>query len=105
MRRARTLLTSALVLSLPASVAVPAAALAHPPQVVQVAVPQVKNAVAGPLAPPAPARVGKASSAAVKAGGKPVRVREQDWKRTESSKSYVMSDGTTQTVLSTEPVH
>ncbi|MFI5712279.1 hypothetical protein [Kribbella sp. NPDC051620] len=38
-------------------------------------------------------------------GAKPTRVRELDSKRTASSKSFVMSDGTTQTVLSTEPVH
>jgi RHS repeat-associated protein len=105
MRRARTLLTSALVLSLPASVAVPATALAHPQQVAPAAVPQVQKARLGPLAPPAPARLGKVSSTVVKSGGKPQRVGELETKRTESSKSYVMSDGTTQTVLSTEPVH
>lgn len=105
MRRARVLLSSALVVSLPVSVAVPAAALADPQRVAQVAVPQVRQAVAGPLAPPPAARLGKVSSAAVAPGGKPERVREQDWKRTESAKSFVMSDGTTQTVLSTEPVH
>ncbi len=37
--------------------------------------------------------------------GKPARVRELEERRTASSKSYRMSDGTTQVVLSTEPVH
>jgi hypothetical protein len=91
-------------LSLPASVAVPVTALAQPQQVVPAAVPQVQKAALGPLAPPAPARVVNASKATA-AAGKPTRVRELDTRRTVSSKSYVMSDGTTQTVLSTEPVH
>jgi hypothetical protein len=51
MRRARMLLMSALVLSLPASVAVPATALAHPQQVAQAAVPQVQEADGVPAAP------------------------------------------------------
>jgi hypothetical protein len=107
MRRARTLLTSALVLSLPLSAGVPATALAHPPQVAPVAVPQVQvqKASLGPLAPPVPARLGKVSSSVVSSSGKPARVRELAWKRSASSKSFVMSDGTTQTVLSADPVH
>ncbi len=101
MRRPRRLLTSALVLSVPLSVAVPAAALAHPPRAaVQAAVPQAQKAALGPLAPPAPARLGKVS-----ASGKPERVRELDGRRNARSKSYEMSDGTTQVVLSTDPVH
>ncbi|MER7243310.1 DNRLRE domain-containing protein [Kribbella sp. NPDC000426] len=104
MRRARRLLTSALVLSLPASLGVPATALAHPEQAAQVAVLQVARPAAGPLAPPAPARVTKASTATV-ASGKPTRVRELDGRRTATSTSYRMSDGTTQVELSTEPVH
>ncbi|MEV0794771.1 DNRLRE domain-containing protein [Kribbella sp. NPDC050459] len=104
MRRARRLLTSALVLSLPASLGVPATALAHPQQVAQVAVPQVARAAVGPLAAPAPARVLNASTTAA-ASGKPTRVRELEERRTTSSTSYRMSDGTTQVELSTEPVH
>ncbi len=104
MRRARMLLTSALVLSLPASVAVPTAALARPPAVAQIVVPQAPKAALGPLAPPAPARVSKASTTAA-ANAKPTRVRELDERRMASSKSYRMSDGTTQVELSTEPVH
>ena len=104
MRRARRLLTSALVLSLPASLGVPATALAHPQQVAQVAVPQVARAAVGPLAAPAPARVLNASTTAA-ASGKPTRVRELEERRTASSTSYRMSDGTTQVELSTEPVH
>lgn len=106
MRRARRLLTSALILSLPASFGVPATALAHPQQVAQVAAPQVARAAVGPLAPPVPARVVNASKAtAGAAAGKPTRVRELEERRTASSSSYRMSDGTTQVVLSTEPVH
>ncbi|TCC03977.1 DNRLRE domain-containing protein [Kribbella soli] len=104
MRRTRRLLTYALVLSLPASLGVPATALAHPQQVAQVAVPQVARAAAGPLAAPLPARVKNASTVAA-AGGKPARVRELEERRTASSTSYRMSDGTTQVELSTEPVH
>jgi len=104
MRRAHRLLTSALVLSLPASFGVPATALAHPQQVAQVAVPQVARPVAGPLAPPLPARVAKTSTTTA-ASGKPTRVRELEDRRTASSTSYRMSDGTTQVELSTEPVH
>ncbi|MFI6675253.1 DNRLRE domain-containing protein [Kribbella sp. NPDC050470] len=37
--------------------------------------------------------------------GKPTRVRELEERRTASSSSYRMSDGTTQVVLSTAPVH
>lgn len=37
--------------------------------------------------------------------GNPYRVRELTGKRSESSSSYLMSDGTTQMVLSTSPVH
>jgi RHS repeat-associated protein len=104
MRRTRRLLTYALVLSLPASLGVPAAALAQPQQVAQVAVPQAAGAALGPLAPPAPARVAKASTAAA-ASGKPARAGELEGRRTATSTSYRMSDGTTQVELSTEPVH
>ncbi|MFC5268522.1 DNRLRE domain-containing protein [Kribbella qitaiheensis] len=108
MRRAHRLLTSALILSLSASLGVPASALAHAQQVaqpVQAAVQQAPRAVAGPLAPPAPARVAKTSSTIAAATGKPVRVRELEERRTASTTSYRMSDGTTQVELSTEPVH
>ncbi|RZT07498.1 YD repeat-containing protein, partial [Kribbella sp. VKM Ac-2569] len=104
MRRTRRLLTYALVLSLPASLGVPATALAHPQEVAQVAVPQAARAAAGPLAAPLPARVKNASTVAA-ATGKPARVRELEERRTASSTSYRMSDGTTQVELSTEPVH
>jgi hypothetical protein len=104
MRRTRRWLTYALVLSLPASLGVPATALAHPQEVAQVAVPQVARAAAGPLAAPLPARVKNASTVAA-ASGKPARVRELEERRTASSTSYRMSDGTTQVELSTEPVH
>ena len=104
MRRARTLLTYALVLSLPAAFGVPATALAHPQEVTQVAAPQAARAAVGPLAPPVPARVMNASTTAT-AAGKPARVREFEERRTASSTSYQMSDGTTQVELSTEPVH
>jgi RHS repeat-associated protein len=104
MRRARRLLTYALVLSLPASFGVPASALAHPPQVAQVAAQQAPRAALGPLAPPVPARVAKASTTSA-AVGKPTRVRELEDRRTATSTSYRMSDGTTQVELSTEPVH
>ncbi|NIK56120.1 DNRLRE domain-containing protein [Kribbella shirazensis] len=110
MRRARVLLTSALILSLPASFGVPATALAHPQQVAQGAVQQApqqaQRAAVGPLAPPVPARVVNASTATAGAAtGKPTRVRELEERRTASSTSYRMSDGTTQVELSTEPVH
>ena len=105
MRRTRRLLTSALVLSLPASFGVPALALAHPQQVARVAVQQAPRAAVGPLAPPVPARVAKTSSTTAAATGKPTRVREMQERRTATSSSYRMSDGTTQVELSTEPVH
>ncbi|MEU4295011.1 DNRLRE domain-containing protein [Kribbella sp. NPDC026596] len=46
----------------------------------------------------------KASTTAA-ATGKPTRVRELERRRTATSSSFRMSDGTTQTVLSAEPVH
>ncbi|TCC16724.1 DNRLRE domain-containing protein [Kribbella sindirgiensis] len=104
MRRTRRWLTYALVLSLPASLGVPATALAHPQEVAQVAAPQVARAAAGPLAAPLPARVKNASTVAT-VDGTPARVRELEERRTASSTSYRMSDGTTQVELSTEPVH
>ncbi|MFK4088802.1 hypothetical protein ACI2LF_32105, partial [Kribbella sp. NPDC020789] len=100
MRRARRLLTSALALSVPLSVAIPAAALAHPQRAVQAAAQPARKAAVGPLAPPAAARLGKVSPS-----GKPERVREFESRRTARSTSYEMSDGTTQVVLSTDPVH
>ncbi|MFK4088295.1 DNRLRE domain-containing protein, partial [Kribbella sp. NPDC020789] len=76
--------------------------MAHPPRAVspQAVVPPAQKAAVGPLAPPFPAKVGKVS-----AGGKPERVREFEGRRTARSTSYEMSDGTTQVVLSTDPVH
>ena len=45
------------------------------------------------------------ASTTATAAGKPARVREFEERRTASSTSYQMSDGTTQVELSTEPVH
>ncbi|MDF8265736.1 DNRLRE domain-containing protein [Luteipulveratus flavus] len=57
------------------------------------------------LVAPSPARVGAHSSAAAKPGAKASRVRELTGRRSASSKSFEMSDGTTQVVMSAEPVH
>lgn len=57
------------------------------------------------LVAPAPARMGMPSTPARTKNGEPERVRELTWKRTETSKSFIMSDGTTQMELSPSPVH
>lgn len=56
------------------------------------------------LVAPRPARLGVTSTGAADRG-KPERVREMRGERTAKSSSYVMSDGTTQLELSTDPVH
>ena len=109
MRRARILLSSVLGLSLSVVTGAPAGALAGQsrPQAVarvQAAIPAIAPA-AGPLSVPQAAHVGQASTTPAKSDGKPVRVRELGSKRSESSKSYEMSDGTTQVELSTQPMH
>ena len=111
MRSARMLLTSALCLSLSVCWCVPsdAVAVSQPSKasLLVAAAPRAAGIapVAGPLAAPQPARLGRASATLAKPGGKPERVRELTGRRTASSTSFEMSDGTTQLMLSTKPVH